>query len=278
MPNQNPWSTVATADPGKVILGVDFPAEGRREADFGDLMKKMGAEWSGYSLMQTIPPNIRLDERPSSDTYVRHWIQDGPWREYEVVAVMGYCVGGVYAAPIARSVADAQGSMPEVVLFDPQFTDAGLLASEMVKNISMAGPVFSDEEAEQGRKDTERIVAANAGDLMDAATAIVGLYRDLASIAFKRLGLNDDRRDEIIRLFESYMAWLASAAEIDPAPVWAGATAVMSADYLGLEAQGNASVGAATRIIDRRFSLDVTHADLMRADSTAELLLDKSRL
>ncbi|MBP2056066.1 hypothetical protein J2Z21_009083 [Streptomyces griseochromogenes] len=275
MPNEGSWSVISTPKSNRIILAVDFPAAGRREAGFGDLAAKVGPAWSDYGFLQTTPPSVRLSERPSGDFYTEHWIRGGEWEKYEVVAVLGYCVGSVYAAELAQRLTRWQSTEPKVILFDPQLTDSQLLAMEMHKMIGMAGPLFSDEEAERARQSATAIIETHAGGLVDAAIEIVGLYREMATIAFKRLGLADSRRDEVVLLFESYMTWLSAAAQVDPSTVWRRSTAITSTDWAAMESRGDTTVLNASKVIGRKFPVDIDHADLMRTDSAVQILLDE---
>ncbi|MCC9311970.1 hypothetical protein LN042_33750 [Kitasatospora sp. RB6PN24] len=276
MPNENAWSVI-TAPPSKsLILGIDFPAAGRREAGFEDLAGKMGAAWAGHGFLQTTPPPVRLADRPAGDYYTDFWLRDGAWDEYEVVAVLGYCVGGVYAGEIAERLAQRQGKAPKVILFDAQVTDLQLLESEIHKMIGLAGPVFSADEAEHARKRAAEIVGTPSIGLIEAAVDIVDLYREMASIAFQRIGLSDSRRDEVVRLFESYMTWLSAASQIDPSRAWGGSLSITSSDYAELERSGAATVVNATKVLGRRIELEIGHVDLLRDDSTVRALLDSA--
>ncbi|MBV6699441.1 hypothetical protein KV557_20460 [Kitasatospora aureofaciens] len=274
MPNENAWSVITAPTSNSLILGVDFPAAGRREAGFEDLAKKMGPAWSGHGFLQTTPPPVRLADRPAGDFYTEHWLRDGAWEKYEVVAVMGYCVGGVYAAEIADRLAERQGTAPKVILFDAQVTDLQLLESEIHKMIGLAGPVFSADEAEHARKRAAEIVGTPSIGLLDAAVEIVDLYREMASIAFQRIGLADARRDEVVLLFESYMTWLSAASQIDPSQGFGRSLAITSSDYADLEKSGAATVVDASKALGRRISLEIGHVDLLRDDSTVRALLD----
>ncbi|MFI6093836.1 hypothetical protein [Streptomyces sp. NPDC051218] len=274
MPNEESWSVVSVPTSNSLILGVDFPAAGRREAGFADLVAKMGPAWSGHGFMQTTLPVVRVSERPAGDFYTEHWMRGEDWEKYEVVAVLGYCLGGVYAAEIAERIAERQGPEPAVILFDGQVTDIQLLAAEINKMIALAGPVFSEEEAEQSRKSAAEIVGTPSIRLVDAAIEIVELYRDMASTAFRRIGLSDARRDEVVQLFESYMSWLSAAVELDPSRTWKRALAITSADYAALEKDGAATAVNATKMLGRRISLDTSHADLLRDDATVRTLID----
>ncbi|MER6401090.1 MULTISPECIES: hypothetical protein [unclassified Kitasatospora] len=276
MPNENAWSVITAPTSKSLVLGIDFPAAGRREAGFEDLARKMGPAWAGHGFLQTTPPPVRLADRPAGDYYTEHWLNAGEWEKYEVVAVLGYCVGGVYAGEIADRLAQRQGTAPKVILFDPQVTDLQLLESEIHKMIALAGPVFTAEEAEHARERAAEIVGTPSIGLLDAAVEIVGLYREMASIAFRRIGLADARRDEVVLLFESYMTWLSAASQIDPSRAWGEALAVTSSDYAELERTGAATVVNASKVLGRRLSLEIGHVDLLRDDSTVRLLLDNA--
>ncbi|GAA2515910.1 hypothetical protein [Winogradskya humida] len=272
MPNPNSWSVISAPESNRIVLAVDFPAAGRNEAGFGELAAKMGTAWSGLGFLQTVPPPVRVTERPSGDFYTEHWMRDGEWEKYEVVAVLGYCVGSVYAAEVAGRLAAFQSTEPRVILFDPQLTDSQLLAMEMHKMIGMAGPIFTAAEAESARQSATRIVETHSGGLFDAAIEIVGLYREMAAIAFKRIGLAESRLDEVVQLFESYMTWLAAAAQVDPTEIWKRSLAITSTDFALMESRGDTTVVNAAKVIGSRFALEVGHADLMRSDSAVAVL------
>jgi hypothetical protein len=275
VPNGSNWSVVSSAESNRLILAVDFPAAGRNEAGFDDLTSRMGPAWSGFGVRQTVPPPVRLAGRPPGDFYTEHWIRGVEWEKFEVVAVLGYCVGSVYAAEVAKRLTEWQAE-PEVVLFDPQLTDSQLLAAEMHKMIGMAGAVFSAQEAGEARERATGIIETHGDALFDAAVHIVGLYREMATIAFRRIGLNDARRDEVVQLFESYMTWLAAAAQVDPGEVWKRATALTSSDYAIMEKRGDTTVLNATEVIGRRFPLEIGHADLMRSDEAVRILREQA--
>jgi hypothetical protein len=274
MPNAQSWSVISAPTSNRIILGVDFPAAGRREAGFPELVTGMGSAWSEYGFLQTVPPTVGLADRPTGDHYTEHWMRDGDWERYEVVAVFGYCVGSVYAAEIAQRLTLTQSIDPKVVLFDPQLTDIQLLANEMHKMISMAGPVFSEEEAEQGRRRATEIVEGSSAVLVESAMEIVALYRELATLAFQRIGLSDSRRDEVVRLFESYMTWLSAAAQVDPSAVWQRSIGITSDDFAAQERSGDPMVVDAVKVLGRRFPLSLSHSDLMRDEAAVRVLVD----
>ncbi|MBF6330413.1 hypothetical protein [Nocardia transvalensis] len=274
LPNDSSWNVISPSTSNRILLAVDFPAAGRREAGFGDLAGKMGSAWGGYTFLQTTPPTVNLTDRPTGDFYTEHWLQGTDWSQCEVVAVFGYCVGSVYAAELAKRLVEWQSAEPKVVLFDPQLTDHQLLVMEMTKMVTMAGPVFSDDEGRQARQKAKEIIEKHENDVTAAAIDIVALYHEMISLAFQRIGLADARRDEVVRLFESYMSWLAAAGQVDPSEVWGRSTAITSSDWVGMESRGETTVLNASKVVGATFPLDVSHADLMRSDEAVALLMD----
>jgi hypothetical protein len=190
------------------------------------------------------------------------------------VAVLGYCIGATYAAPIAEIASRSQQAEPTVILFDPLRADVRLLVAEMYKILGRFGPLFSGEEKEQIKaRVTERVESAS-GDVAGTAIALSGLFREISSTGCDRMGLAADRRDEMIALFDSYMSYLSVAAQIDPSRTWRHSVAITSTDYV-MGTDQDPSASAARRLIGQEIPLDVTHSDLLRSDSTVKVLLDQ---
>lgn len=266
MPGAGSWNVISGENSNRVILVVDFPAAGRTEAGFIELAARMGPE---YKFLQTAPPSVRPDQRPGSDAYIQPWIQAAQRGGWQVTAVLGYCVGSIYAAPIAEGVSEWQRIAPKVILLDPLSGDIRLLAAEMYKMIDRLSPLLSSEEIGQAGKRTAELTESEPGDVAEAAIGLVGIYREIGSAAFGRLGLDESRGNEMIQLFESYMSWISVAAQIDPRRTWKRSVAIMSADYVKQAAE-DPSAGVLNSIVDRTIPLDVTHGDLLRSDATVE--------
>ncbi|WP_409180798.1 hypothetical protein F9C11_30495 [Amycolatopsis sp. VS8301801F10] len=276
MHNEESWSVLSAPTSNSVVLAVDFPAPGRPEAGFADLTAAMGSAWSAHGVLQTKLPAVTLADRPGPDTYLDYWTGDEQLSGREVVAVLGYCLGGVYAAEIAERIARRQSAEPAVVLFDGQVTDKQLLAVEIDKLIALGGPVLTADEASQARLRAAEIVTTPGIALADATDEIVALYREVATGAFRKVGLAPERGEEVVRFFETYMAWLTAAEGIDPASAWGRSLALTSTDFAALEENGSPTAVNAAKLIDQRVRLEVSHADLLRADDTARALRDHS--
>lgn len=276
MPSANSWNVISGADSNRVILGVDFPVAGRAGAGFAGLMAKLGPEWPEYRFLQTVLPGHSI-EKLSADAYTQPWIRDVEQGGWEVTAILGYCVGGVYAASIAESVYRRHQPEPKVILFDPQFADVRVLVAEMQKTFSLIAPLLSQEDLEYVKKRVTELIDPQPTDIADLATALVGVYREVGSNAFRQLGLNEVRANEMIELFESYMSWLSAAAQIDPSHAWGKSIAIVSADYVTLAGQ-DSSVGAVSNIVSQKIMSPAAHDDMLESEFTVRALLEQMRL
>lgn len=267
MPDLACWEVISGADSGRVVLGVDFPAA-RRRAGFAELSARIG---SRYRFLQTRPPAARLVQRPRGEAYVGRWVESICKESHQVLAVLGYCVGSLYAAAIAAGIARRQ-PMPKVILFDPQFASSKYLAREFLREIDAISSLLSDQEIEHTRKAAAEISGPAACDLADAAAEMAGIYWELTSLAFERVGIGSAHNDRFIAPVCSYISWLSAAGKIDPSSVWKRSTAIVSSDYAGLAPENRA--GSGDGAIGQQIRFDVGHDDLLRSDSVACAVVD----
>lgn len=263
MPDFGYWDVISGASSGRIILAVDFPAPRRPATCFTQLAAKIGP---GYRFLHTRPPAARMVQRLCTQAYVAPWIEDIRQDGQQVFALLGYCVGGVYAAAIAAGIARWQ-PMPKVILFDPQFASNKYLAIEFLREIDAISSLLSDQEIEHTRKAGARISGSTACDLSEAAAEMAGIYWELGSLAFERVGIGSTYNSRLIAPFGSYMWWLSAAREIDPSWVWKSSTAIVSSDYPQTQFWKQA-VGD-TGWIGRQIRFAVGHGDLLRSDSVA---------
>jgi len=271
MPDASSWNVISEAGSNRVILGIDFPAAGRTEASITDLAGKLG---SGYGFVQVVPPRVSPSQRVPAEIYIRQWIEELQRNGWNIAAVLGYCIGGVYAAAVAERISGWQATVPKVVLFDPMPADIRLLGQEVGKIIDRLAPLLSDDETRLAMKQVGELTCGSAGDTADlaqTAIALAGLYRETGSAAFGRLGLNEARRNEMTQLFESYLAWLSVAAQINPLPIWKKSTAIFSTDHIR-QASETKSIDVAD-IFGRIIAIEAAHGDLLRDDSAVRAVL-----
>jgi hypothetical protein len=264
----NPWDVIFDAGEGRVVLGVDFPATRRAEAGFPDLAARIGPS---YSLLLSNPPPARSSQRAHGAAYVAPWIEGIRQDGRQVAAVLGCCVGSVYAAEIVEGISQWQQA-PEVILFNPQLPSNVHISLALHREISALSSLLSDDELERTRKLATEICQSVACDITDLAVEAAEAYWEVSSVAYERVGLGDSCDDKFIAPFDSYISWLAVAAQIDPCPVWENSTAVVSSDYALLP--GGACRGDdGDYLIGRSIPFEVPHIDLLRSDSVASAVL-----
>lgn len=262
MPDLACWEVISGADSGRVVLGVDFPTTPRR-AGFTELSAMIGPH---YCFLQTRPPAIRVVQSSRGESYVGRWVEGIRRESHQVQAVLGFCVGSLYAAAIAADIARRQ-PMPKVILFNPQFASAKYLAFEFLREIDAISSLLSDQEIARTRKAADEISDPQACGLADAAAEMTEIYRELTSLAFERVGIGTGYDARFITPVCSYISWLSAAGKIDPSSVWQHSTAIVSSDYAGL-APGN-RVRTGHGAIGKQIRFDVAHDDLLRSDSVA---------
>ncbi|RMI38650.1 hypothetical protein EBN88_16500 [Streptomyces triticirhizae] len=252
----------------ELILASDFPATGRTIPGFADLVAKLRPH---RQVWETAPPPAGTETGLHATDYVDAWLADVRESGLRVTAVLGYCVGGVFAAPLAEHIASWQDEPPAVILFDPERPDGALIHRHYHELVAGLSSVLSTDEIqaaqERGRKAREQ-----HDDLPALAAELSSLFADVGEVGFTRVGLDPARRGELVATFRGFVHYLVVAAEVDPVPVWRRATAVSSHSPLN----GLNVLGAEERdtIVARdiRFALD--HGDLLRDDDVVRHVAD----
>ena len=255
MPDSGSWDVIFGAESGQLILCVGFPVAGRREAGFAELAAKIGAK---YGFLQAKLPGSPPGPRVSA--YVRHWIDEIQGRP--IAAVLGHRVGSVYATALAKGISQWQQA-PPVILFDPQFASAELLGHELHMQIKAISSLLSDDEIERAARLVAELAGSASGDVVDDAAAAAGIYWDISSVAYDRVGIGGAYCRTSFAPFESYMSLVSAAGQIDLRQEWERSTTIVSFDYQ----EGALPTG-------HGILFDVSHADLLRSDSVAKKVLE----
>jgi hypothetical protein len=255
VPDSGSWDIIFGAESGQLILCVGFPVAGRREAGFAELAAKIGAK---YRFLQAKPPGS--PPGPLVSAYVRHWIDEVQGRP--IAAVLGHRVGSVYATALAEGISQWQQA-PRVILFNPQFASAELLGHELHMQIKAISSLLSDDEIERAARLAAQLAGSASGDIVDAAAAAAGIYWEISSVAYDRVGIGGAYCRTSFAPFESYMSLVSAAGQIDPSRARKNCTAIVSSDY----PEGSLPAG-------HGIPFDVSHADLLRSDSVAEKVLE----
>ena len=245
------WRRTGGAGGGRTVLAVDYDTTGRPEATFDQLADLLGD--APLDIWHTVQPPAEVADRLA-------WWQDGPAGAGPVEAVMGYCVGSVFAAELADRIAERQGSRPALLLFDPEPVDDGSVQRDFLKALDTM-TVLSDQERAGYRGQAEAVGLALADDFAAAAAGVVAVYRTAARVAFDRLGLDDEMSEELIDLFRLYVDYLTAAHRLSPEAAWANAVALTSAGSSPgagrAQRELNFDVGTAALLEDDRVALAV---------------------
>jgi hypothetical protein len=268
MSTSSQWNTIFNSGSGQTVLGIDFSGHNRRGARFPELATRIG---SGYRFLQAGPVTVPPGQWPSSEEYVVSWVEGARLDGNPMRAVLGHCVGGIYAAVIAERISQWQAE-PDVILLDPQFASMKFLGNELHKEISATSSLLSDDEIERARRITNKISDLKPSDVARRAAQAVECYLEVITPAFERAGLGDARGSTLYEYFISYMAWLSVAAELDPSRALKKSIVIMSRDYARLPGRMRPD-DQAGRMAGRWIACDVSHADLLRSDSVAREVL-----
>jgi hypothetical protein len=240
-----PWRRLRDGADGRV-LAVDFAAPGRTEAGFADLAGLLGA---GPEIWETTQPSGHA-VRPAC------WF-DGPSPDGRPVeAVLGYCVGSVYAAQIVEHLRAGQAHAPRLLLFDPEPADAAGMLGELRRALAGLGQLMTAEERAQAHRRGERVAAE--GSLAEVSRALAAEFERAAGPALQRAGVLPRVGEELTAMFAAVMAYIRQAADFDVNRGWADATALCSRP-------AGAAAGAAARVV----TFDVARDDLLRSQVVA---------
>ncbi|MBB5907977.1 hypothetical protein [Actinoalloteichus hymeniacidonis] len=240
------------------MLAVDFDSAVRPIAGFGQLVELMDFNRAFWHSRQ--PPSSTRD-RLSAEEYLDHWAEV-PHGGGNIDAVLGYCVGCVFAPALVERIEQVQGHRPELLLFDPEPAVVSSLYQDFRETVESVS-ILSGAEREQLVIEAGK-ACLDAGDDFDAAAAqVIELYEAAVSTAFARLSLDPVLIGEFTQVFRSYVSYLSAAAELSPEDGWQSGIA--------LTARGS-SPGA--RHARKELSFPVGSADLLRDRRVAETVFD----
>jgi hypothetical protein len=258
------WTKLTDSNPNQILLCSDFTATGRSVATFADLAAATGL---AASFFETAPPRPGAEAGLGSDGYVQRWAGELPVAGAEVVAVTGFCVGAVFAAPIYHAVCAQQATEPLLLLFDPERPSPQLLLRHfrelllgMRQYLNAAELAAVDGHCQQA--------PVSSASMTELASWLADRFTTIATAALQRIGLDAEYSGEVAATFRSFISYLAAASGIDPTAAWQQATAFSSADpHSGLNSLAPADRAAAVAI-EHRF--DLHHTTLLSDPAVAE--------
>jgi hypothetical protein len=251
---------------GELVVAADFPSPGRVVAGFSELVRGLD---TGHTLWETAPPPPDTTARERVDWWLAG-IQAGGMK---VRAVLGYCVGGVYAAALVDGIAHLQCSAPELIVFDPERPDPALLERHFNEALDMMAALLLPPEVADARR-AATAARSEGGGMVEVGTELAALARRLGAAAGARAGLDPARSGELTASFTAFLSYLVTAAELDPLDRWREATALTSASaHAGLN---QLAPDLRARTVAREQHFAVPHQDLLRdagvARAVGELL------
>lgn len=223
----HPWTCIRAGD-NQVILAVDFPATGRPEASFADLVSYIPTCHGVWE--------IGLPESDSSvwsaRKLVRWWTDDVRARRVEVMAVMGFCASSPYALALAREFRDER-IPPQVILVDPTTVDREILCEfGFIRVIELFRGLLGSDEFEAAVVQAKKLCDIES-DLPRLAAALSEAYLDTARLAFAHARVSAVQAEELSSIVTRYLDYLRVAAELGTDLATDDATAIRSADYPG---------------------------------------------
>jgi hypothetical protein len=264
-------NVLRTGTSSDLVISADFPATGRTVASFSALFAGPDAPLPAATVWETAPPPVGGEVGMSGADHVDRWLGDiaDPDR---VRAVVGFCVGAVYAAALAERLGPA-GRVP-LVLFDPERPDPDLLLRHYNGVVEgLAAFCSADEQA--AALDAGRRARREHEDMAKLAAVLGELFAEHGAPPLRRTGLDERRREELAGTFSAFIGYLVAAAELDPVPAWRRATAVSSSTlHSGLNPLRPADRAT---LVARELRFGIPHTDLLRDREVARACRDLLR-
>ncbi|MET8489595.1 hypothetical protein ACIQVF_38615 [Streptomyces tendae] len=267
MSGSGSWAVRSDGTADGIVLAVDFPGTGRREAGFTDLAEGLDIP---YALWETLPPPLASGTTLSGAEWIDRWLAGVEASGRPVRAVMGFCAASPYAAVLAHRIGALQGEMPDVVFFDPDIPQEFFLYWQYQQIMERFLPELSAEETAAARQRGEQ-AREQADDLTALGAELSRSFREYGEPACRRAGLDDERTAEFLGGFTTYVSFVCGSSQIaaqEPEALvgaWSTATAVTSAGS-----------GEAGRLVAKEMPFpDIAHVDLL---ATAEVAATVSAL
>ncbi|MEV0901821.1 hypothetical protein [Actinoplanes sp. NPDC049802] len=251
------WQILRKGGPDdRLTLAVDFTSTGRTQACFRDLVPLLSTTGE---IWETVAPARGAEDTMSGGDYVERWLKGVRRRERTVGAVLGYCVGAVFAAPLAERLAAVQDTAPRLILLDPEQPNIAGLYRDFHAAAGALTTILSPAEIAAFHAGGQAVQERHGfEDLAVIGPALTGIFRDAIDVAGRRLGLDDDVRADLGGSFGAFVGYLRAATEIDPGPQWKTATAITSAHSTQRD-----------QVFGRNIALDVDHEQMLRHPSVA---------
>ncbi|HEY3872303.1 MAG TPA: hypothetical protein VGM10_28330 [Actinocrinis sp.] len=253
------WNIIREGSRG-VLLAVDFSRTARPEAGFEEFSSLLDPQWGVWLTRQ---PDAAPSTVPGGKDYLAAWTREVEDSGITVGAVLGYCVGSVFAARIGE-YAERDGTRPPVVLVDPEPPTRRSLIKDFTRATSQFSSLFSAPEQEERHRTVQRW--ADECEVFRAfGAALDAEFRSAAEQAFIRAGVAEATRaeytEELGMRFASLISYNVAAFETDAEPEWSDQVVVRSS---GPESWPTPDT--------RQVRFDVSHSDILRTETVADFV------
>ncbi|PJJ04980.1 hypothetical protein BX264_5407 [Streptomyces sp. 2333.5] len=266
MKDTEAWKVIASGNGDGVFLAADFAFTGRPEAGFAELVPLLDTEHAAW---ETVPPRFESGGSVfavKGADYLSWWTDDLRKSGRQVKAVLGYCVGSVYAAALAEKIAEWQSERPVVLLFDPERPSKETLYWQFHKAVGNLHSVLPSVKIETAQKAGEQVARASE-DLQEIGRELFKIFQSVGSVAFESAGLDDIRSGELLHLVGVFLAYLVAAGDIDFKEAWKSSIACSSSSpRSGLNPLPSK---VRSHLVRQELHFDVEHADLLRSGDVA---------
>ncbi|MEO3801068.1 hypothetical protein [Nonomuraea sp. B1E8] len=219
------WTTLKESGSENLVLCVDFTETGRAEAGFPDLLAKMDYDGTFWHVS---PPAVTPGSGVDGAAYVRSWMEPLKASGRKVHAVMGYCIGAVYAAELVDLLEKEQGEAPRLIVFDPEPTSLENIYFQFGKVFGILSSILNEEDVAETREAMDRPLQQEGVTVEGYAAELYAKFRDVGHRAFERAGLDPEYSEEMWGTFSAFLSFLTYADHLDPWKGWRRATAVSS--------------------------------------------------
>jgi thioesterase domain-containing protein len=240
-----------------VVLAVDLFAPGRPEAAFEDLAPLLASEYPIWETVQ--PPPSRRGELAGRDAY---WVSKVRESGREAIAVLGYCVGAIYARAVAERLGRLQPAPPTLVLLDPGLPDPAEFLAQFHSALDRLAAMLAADELARARHAGARAAGQSAG-LFVLADALTAIFGSAVRSAFGRAGISDRIGAEVSAAFAAMLEYFAEAGQL----AGSGPAAWTVPAVVLCSREGTASDPARSGV--PVISVDVTHAHLLGSRAVA---------
>ncbi|MFF3441521.1 hypothetical protein [Streptosporangium sp. NPDC002721] len=258
------WTTLKESDSADLVLCVDFTGTGRAEAGFSTLVARMDLD---ATFWHVDPPGLAPGSGVDGPGYLGSWLPPIMAGGRNVTAVLGYCVGAVYAGELATRLAEVQERAPALVVFDPEPITLENIYFQFGKVFDILSSILTPEDVVATQEAMDRLIGQEGVTVGRYADHLYGTFSQIAHNAFERAGLDMEYAEEMLGTFSAFLSYMSLADQFDPWGNWRKAVAVSSSTpHNGLNRLRDTAPGP---LVAEELRFEETHAELFRSDEIA---------